>query len=125
MPAIILAGVPDYEADRAVGKSTIAVRIGRKGAIALSLVFALATAVSALLVGHHPAGSALYGAGLVLLILYGAWLSFLLGRRLRYFDKVAGYNALIATGLGYTALVAVIPFAALVQASERLATAGL
>jgi hypothetical protein len=29
LPAITLSGIPDYSADRAVGKGTIAVRLGR------------------------------------------------------------------------------------------------
>jgi 1,4-dihydroxy-2-naphthoate octaprenyltransferase/putative NADPH-quinone reductase len=45
MPSIILAGVPDREADAAVGKKTLAVRLGVDGAVTLAIVL---TALSAL-----------------------------------------------------------------------------
>ncbi|ROO26399.1 NAD(P)H dehydrogenase [Salinisphaera orenii YIM 95161] len=36
LPSIVLAGVPDHDADAAVGKRTIAVRLGRHGALRLA-----------------------------------------------------------------------------------------
>lgn len=47
MPAIILAGIPDYEADKDAGKLTLAVKYGKKTAlkIAMSMVFVSAICV--------------------------------------------------------------------------------
>lgn len=38
-PSIILAGIPDYDADRAVSKKTLAVRLGRRRAVTVAMVF--------------------------------------------------------------------------------------
>lgn len=46
LPSIILAGIPDYEADKAVGKGTLAVKLGRQNAITLACVSTLLSAVS-------------------------------------------------------------------------------
>jgi len=45
LPSIILSGVPDYEADKAVVKKTLAVRFGKKGAARLALVFTWLAAI--------------------------------------------------------------------------------
>lgn len=49
LPAIILSGVPDHDADRAVSKITIAVRFGIHNAFSIAAVLVLAAAVSAIL----------------------------------------------------------------------------
>lgn len=49
LPAIVLSGVPDRDADRAVGKATVAVRFGIRAAFSFAIGFALAAAAAALL----------------------------------------------------------------------------
>lgn len=49
LPSITLAGVPDYEADRAAGKRTIAVRFGIDGAAAVAAGTALVAAATGVL----------------------------------------------------------------------------
>lgn len=114
LPAIILAGVPDRDVDRVVGKKTIAVRAGSTTSVALALTFTAATAVAAVMIGRHPAWSALYGSGNLLLLLYAAWLMVLFGRRLMRRDEAGSYDGLIAASLGYTSLVAVVPLLTLI-----------
>lgn len=45
-PSIILAGIPDYDADKAVSKKTLAVRLGLKRAITVAMIFTLLAAVT-------------------------------------------------------------------------------
>src|SRR5690606_28173757 len=45
LPSIILAGMPDMEADKSVGKKTVAVRFGRKNASKIALVFSILATV--------------------------------------------------------------------------------
>jgi 1,4-dihydroxy-2-naphthoate polyprenyltransferase len=114
LPAIILAGVPDRDADGAVGKRTIAVRAGSRAALVLALICTAATAVAAVLIETHAVWSALYGTGVLLLVAYAVWLMALFGRRLRRGDDAGGYDGLIAASLGYTSLVAMVPLLALI-----------
>jgi 1,4-dihydroxy-2-naphthoate octaprenyltransferase len=50
LPSIILSGVPDHDADKAVGKRTVAVLFGIRGALMLSAVLALLAAAAMLAV---------------------------------------------------------------------------
>lgn len=54
VPAIILSGIPDYEADKAAGKKTIPVRVGKNVAAFIALVFVLAATCVAVLL--HVSG---------------------------------------------------------------------
>jgi 4-hydroxybenzoate polyprenyltransferase len=45
LPSITLAGIPDHDADKEAGKKTIAVRLGKKGAARMAMIFALSAAV--------------------------------------------------------------------------------
>ena len=45
LPSIILAGIPDYDADKTADKKTLAVRLGKKGAAKLAIVFAILSAL--------------------------------------------------------------------------------
>ena len=48
-PSIILAGIPDYDADKAIGKKTLAVRLGPRQAVALAMGFTIVSAIVALI----------------------------------------------------------------------------
>ena len=55
LPSIMLAGFPDLEADRAVGKGTLAVRLGHRGILRLAMLPALLAPAAAWLVKDVPA----------------------------------------------------------------------
>lgn len=46
LPSIIMSGIPDYDADKAASKNTLAVKFGKKGAAALALSFTLLAAIT-------------------------------------------------------------------------------
>jgi putative NADPH-quinone reductase/1,4-dihydroxy-2-naphthoate octaprenyltransferase len=55
LPSIILAGIPDYEADQATGKKTLAVRLGTRRAVSLAMAF---TGLSAAMILNLPGRNA-------------------------------------------------------------------
>ncbi|ELY36619.1 NAD(P)H-dependent oxidoreductase [Natronorubrum tibetense] len=108
-PSITLAGVPDYAADRAVGKRTIAVRFGIGGAGAVAMgtaVLAALIAVGWYLTGLVPDA---YGPAIVLSVPHALGICWLLRRRL---DEAAGaqrIDGLMIASLSYIAWFAVVP----------------
>ena len=115
VPAIILAGVPDEPADRAVGKRTLVVRLGPRRAVWLALVLAatawlLALGVTASGVGVVPGLLAwlLPLAGALLLPL--AWQLVRLARRPVIEGRIDGPLVL---ALNYLTLFALVPLWAL------------
>jgi len=47
LPSIIMSGIPDYNADKAASKKTLAVRFGKKGAAILAISFTILAALAA------------------------------------------------------------------------------
>jgi 1,4-dihydroxy-2-naphthoate octaprenyltransferase len=48
LPSIIMSGIPDYNADKAASKGTLAVRVGKKGAAVLAIAFTILAAITAI-----------------------------------------------------------------------------
>ena len=76
LPAILVAGVPDMEADWLAGKRTLATRLGHRGTLLAAIVPTLCAPAALLLVKDHPALRAsldgvLPGAALHALLLAG------------------------------------------------------
>lgn len=109
MPSIILAGVPDRDADRAAGKRTLAVRFGIRQAYLLAAFWtgtAAAAAVALSLSG--AAGGA--GAALPWFVLpHAALLLWLLFRSLQFPLKPARIDRLMLVALSYTIWFAAVP----------------
>ncbi|MEX2573581.1 MAG: NAD(P)H-dependent oxidoreductase [Balneolaceae bacterium] len=55
LPAIILSGIPDLDADREAGKKTLAVYIGRKGAVLLAMALTVAAVLFVIYLNFLPA----------------------------------------------------------------------
>ncbi|CAM4039581.1 prenyltransferase [Vreelandella rituensis] len=81
MPAITLAGIPDLEADAAVAKRTLAVRLGRRGALGLALGFTLASASVALVWHLLGIAEGAYGGIAYVVVPHAALLAFWLYRQ--------------------------------------------
>lgn len=109
LPSITLAGIPDYEADSAVQKKTLAVRFGRKGAAKLAAAF---TAVAALLlvlwketeVVPGAYGNAIYGA-----VLHAILLLVLLYQYIQSPEPASRINKLMIVSLTYLLWFVLIP----------------
>ena len=49
LPSIIMSGIPDYDADKAASKETLAVRFGKKGAAAIAIGSTLLAAITVII----------------------------------------------------------------------------
>lgn len=79
LPSIILAGIPDQEADRSAGKRTIAVRIGIRNAASLALALTILAAVTGTFLSiYYLEGT--YGYLFYLIIPHSILLSWMLYR---------------------------------------------
>ncbi len=101
LPSILLAGLPDADADRAAGKRTLVVKLGARRALSLAMACtALSAAAGALWHALGLAGGA-YGALIYLAAPHAAWLVWRLygyRRRRRGPERIDG---LIAAALAY------------------------
>jgi 1,4-dihydroxy-2-naphthoate octaprenyltransferase len=110
LPSIILAGVPDRDADRAIGKGTLAVRLGVRGAFALVGSFAVLAAVAALiLIWTTSAAGALLAGIEHLAPLHAMLLLILLARQAPRADDIARIDGLMVAALTYMLWFVVVP----------------
>ncbi|MCP1673422.1 putative NADPH-quinone reductase/1,4-dihydroxy-2-naphthoate octaprenyltransferase [Natronocella acetinitrilica] len=109
IPSITLSGIPDYEADQAVRKRTLAVRLAPTGALVVALVFTVLAAIVAVawqLMGL--AGGAFAGIALVV-VPHAALLTWLLSRQLRSDSSPGRIDGLMVASLGYVLWFGLIP----------------
>jgi 1,4-dihydroxy-2-naphthoate octaprenyltransferase len=109
LPSIILAGVPDYEADKAASKKTLAVRLGRRGAAKLAAAITLLAAIAGVVwkeaeVVPGAFGNAIYGA-----VLHAVLLLVLLYKYIKRSDLSGRIDVLMITSLTYLLWFVLIP----------------
>ncbi|AKJ95484.1 NAD(P)H dehydrogenase [Thioalkalivibrio versutus] len=115
VPSITLSGIPDREADAAVGKGTLAVRLGNDGALWVALSFTiLAAASGASFDALGWAQGAYAGIGYVV-VPYAAWLVWLLWRALHREGPRGRIDGLMAASLGYVLWFGLFPLVNLVM----------
>jgi 1,4-dihydroxy-2-naphthoate polyprenyltransferase len=109
LPSIILAGVPDRDADRAIGKGTLAVRLGARRALVLAGSFAVLAAAAALaLLWTTPVGRLLAGIE-YLAPLHAMLLLLLLARQAPRAESLARIDGLMVAALSYMLWFVVVP----------------
>lgn len=109
LPGIILAGIPDHDADRAVGKGTLAVRLGIRNAYLLAAIGAALAAATALALARVEATAGLL-AGIGWFVLpHAAWLAILLVRRAHNEPRAVRIDGLMTVALSYTVWFGAIP----------------
>ena len=110
VPAIIMAGIPDYAADRQAGKGTLAVRLGKSKAATLattSTVLSIATLIGLM---QYEVFQAVYGNVMYLAVLHAGWLILLLYRFIRRRDKPERIDVILVVALSYIMWFALVPF---------------
>jgi 1,4-dihydroxy-2-naphthoate octaprenyltransferase len=74
LPSIILSGVPDFPADRAAGKHTLVVKLGKRRAISAAMLACAAAAVAAVLLQMLGWVGNAYGPLMYAVVPHAAWL---------------------------------------------------
>lgn len=109
LPSITLSGIPDYSADRAASKRTLAVRFGKRGAALLAILFTVlsaATIISFAIFNILPEAF----KGLLFGVLpHAVLLIFFLFRYINNPDPPARIDSLMIVSLTYLMWFAVIP----------------
>ena len=114
LPAIILSGLPDHEADRAAGKRTLAVRLGKAGAVRLAMLCTVLAALAAASLTLTPAARGAMPAAIVpLAAAHATLLVTVLLRRLRAGRLDGRIDAPMTLALGYGVWFGALPLVAL------------
>ncbi len=114
LPAITLSGIPDYSADRAVGKGTIAVRLGPRVAVRLAQATTAVAAVMAVALLPHLIGIDALPAIVVLIVPYAIAQVVVLERYLRRRCEPRRIDGLMAMALTYIVWFVAIPLWSLI-----------
>ncbi|MDB5743753.1 MAG: ycaK [Polaromonas sp.] len=109
LPSIILSGLPDMQADTVAGKRTLAVRLGQHGALVVALGFTLLAAGAAVLWQVRGLAGGAYAGTAYAAVPHGAWLSWLLLRRLKSGKAPGRIDGLMAASLSFLLWFGLIP----------------
>lgn len=109
LPSIILAGIPDYEADREAGKKTLAVRFGQKGAAKLAAAFTVLAALAGLLWKELEIVPGAYGDWFFGAVIHAVLLISLLFRHVKKPEPATSINWLMVVSLTYLVWFIMIP----------------
>jgi 1,4-dihydroxy-2-naphthoate octaprenyltransferase len=109
LPAIILSGIPDYLADHAVGKRTLAVALGPRPAIRVAQAATLLAALIAVLWEHKGVATPAFATIGILVVPY-AILQTLLLERFLWSERAPGrIDGLMALSLFYIVWFVALP----------------
>ncbi len=109
LPSITLAGVPDVEADRAVGKATLAVRFGINTVATVATATALLAATTSVLLYALEVLPRAYGPLVALSVPHAVAIGWLVRDRLKAAAMPGRIDALMAASLAYIVWFGVVP----------------
>lgn len=107
--AITLAGIPDYEADKAVSKKSLAVIFGIPRAALISLIFTILAAATIIFLGYLEVLNSVLRILMFILILHGAILSVKILRFLMEGEYNIKIDKIMQVALSYIIWFGVIP----------------
>lgn len=109
LPSIILAGIPDHEADKQAEKKTLAVRFGKKNAAILALVFTGLSALTVILFAIFNSYPEIFNGILCFVVPHAIWLIILLNRYIQNPLPSKRIDSLIIVALTYLIWFGLIP----------------
>lgn len=109
LPSIILAGIPDLEADAAAGKRTLAVRLGQRRALWLATALTALAAAAAVSWDLLGLASGAYVGIVYLAVPHALWLGWLLYRRIESAAPPGRIDGLMAASLTYILWFGLVP----------------
>src|SRR5262245_54775882 len=109
LPAIILSGIPDYPADHAAGKRSLAVVMGPRGAIRIAQATIVLAAFMALFWQYRGVAQSVYAGIAVFVVPHAALLVWLLERYLGNGRPPARIDGLMALSLLYIVWFVAVP----------------
>jgi putative NADPH-quinone reductase/1,4-dihydroxy-2-naphthoate octaprenyltransferase len=109
LPAIILSGIPDYAADRAAGKRSLAVIVGPRPAIRVAQAVSLLAALAALLWQVSGVAESSFGGIAFLVVPHAILIAWLVERYLRNPRPTARIDGLMALSLLYIVWFVAVP----------------
>lgn len=111
LPAIILSGVPDYDADRAAGKRTLVVKLGKRRAIGAAMLSTGIAAVVAVAWRLSGGAGGAYGPVVYAVVPHAALLLWRMDRQRR--RDPTRIDGLMALALAYIVWFGAVPLAGL------------
>jgi 1,4-dihydroxy-2-naphthoate polyprenyltransferase len=109
LPAIILSGIPDYAADHAAGKRSLAVVVGPRPAIRIAQAITVLAALAALFWQYLGVAKSSFGGIAILVVPHAILLTWLLERYLRKARPAARIDGLMALSLLYMVWFVAVP----------------
>lgn len=109
LPSIILAGIPDYEADKSVSKKTVAVRLGQKGAARLAMVLVVLAAVAGVCWQFFGILPGAYSNVIYMIVPHAAVVVYLLSDYIGNTTPPQRINLLMVASLTYVLWFGVVP----------------
>jgi len=109
LPSIVLAGVPDYDADKAAAKKTLAVRFGKKGAARLALIFTWLAALIVVVYTVFNVAAPTFSYLILAVIPHALFLTSRIYRYLKNAAPAPRIDSLMVASLTYLIWFALIP----------------
>ena len=109
LPSIILAGIPDHDADRAAAKRTLAVRLGKKSAAKLAMAMTIVSAITVLIFKALNVLPAVFGDLLFIVIPHAILLVLLIHRYIKNKILPQRIDAIMIASLTYIIWFALLP----------------
>ena len=109
LPSIILAGIPDYDADRTSFKKTLVVRSGKKTAATIAIVTTLAAALSIILLKEPNLAGRAYSNLVYAIIPHAILLCYRINGYIRNPSAPARIDSLMVLSLTYFVWFGLIP----------------
>jgi 1,4-dihydroxy-2-naphthoate octaprenyltransferase len=109
LPAIILSGVPDYDADAASGKNTLVVKLGIRRTLIAATLLPILTIAAVIAVRQLDNLADAYGYWIYLAVPHAAWLIWQLLKYLRHERVSERIDGLMVLALTFILWFGVIP----------------